>query len=205
VRTKSIAVAGALLILVAFVSAADASSDAGLDVTFKPVQIRVVYSVALDYNGVESCIRDSRELLFDIIALLQAHPLKPNLQQDVLQFELYRSSKKPGNLLSLDQNPFKANVIYKTLYDGRAKQDLKRQILSLLKQHLKLPVRKGFQPKSIKLYKCEAKDCDDILFGSFPSEEMHTGYCATPGKGCDSKFTSVTRDQMHKFFITIPE
>ncbi len=205
-RLKSIAAAGALLILLAFVAAADASSDAGLDVTFKPVQIRVVYSVALDYEKADHCIRDPKCLLFDIIALFQAHPLKRNLPQEVLQFQLYQSSKKTGNLLSLDRNPFEGGGIYKTLYDGRANLDLKEQILSLLMQRLKLPVSKEVHPTSIKLYKCiETKDCDDILFGSFPSDEMHSGYCATPGKGCDSKFISVTRDQMSKLFNTISE
>jgi len=205
VRIKSIAASGALLALITFVSAPLASSEAGLDISFKPVQIRVVYSVALDYEGADNCIRDPRQLLFDIIALFQAHPLKPNSPSEVLQFELYQSSKKAGNLISLVRDPFEGGH-YKALYDGRANQDLKQQILSLLKQYLKLTPGKEGQPTSIKLYKCvEARGCDDILFGSFPSEEMHTGYCATPGKGCDSNFISATRNQMGKLFITHPE
>ncbi len=204
-RIKSIATAIALLILFVFVADADASSDAGLDVTFKPVQIRILYSVALNYEKADQCIRDPKCLLFDIIALFQTHLLKGNLPQEVLQFQLYQSSKKAGNLLALDRDPFEGGH-YKTLFDGRANQDLKEQILSLLKQHLELPERKGVKPTSIKLYKCvQTKDCDDILFGSFPSDEMHSGYCATPGKGCDSKFISVTRDQMRNLFTVQPE
>ena len=204
-RIKSIATSAALLALIAFVSVSLASSEAGLDISFKPVQIRVVYSVALDYDGADNCIRDPRELLFDIIALFQTHPLKPNSPSEVLQFELYQSSKKAGNLISFVRDPFEGGH-YKALYEGRANQDLKQQILSLLKQYLKLPSNKEDPPTSIKLYKCvEAKGCDDILFGSFPSEEMRTGYCATPGKGCESNFTSATRDQMSTLFITQPE
>ena len=204
-RIKFIAVTSSLLAFLTFVSVSFASSEAGLDVTFSTVQLRILYSVALDYEGADSCIRDPRQLLFDIIALFQTHPLKPNLRQEVLQFELYQSSKKAGNLLSLVRNPFEGGQ-FKELFDGRANQDLKQQILSLLKQQLKLPPSKEGQPTAIKLYKCvETKSCDDILFGSFPSDEMHTGYCATPGTGCDSKLISVTRDQMSKLFIIQPE
>ena len=191
--------------MLVFVSVSIASSEAGLDVTFSSVQLRVLYSVALDYQGADSCIRDPRQLLFDSISLFQTHPLKPNLRQEVLQFELYQSSKKAGNLLSLVRDPFEGGQ-FKEIFDGRANQDLKRQILSILKQQLKLPPSKEGQPTTIKLYKCvETKGCDDILFGSFPSDEMHTGYCVAPGKGCDSKFISVNRDQMQKLFSTIPE
>jgi hypothetical protein len=205
VRIKFTAVTISLLALVTFASVSLASSDAGLDVTFSPVQLRVVYSVALDYEGADNCIRDPRQLLFDIIALFQAHPSKPKLRQEVLQFELYQNSKKAGNLLSLVRDPFEGGQ-YKKLFDGRANQDMKQQILSLLKQQLKLPPSKEGQPTAIRLYKCvETKSCDDILFGSFPSKEMHTGYCATPGKGCDSNFISATRDQMNKLFIAQPE
>lgn len=202
VQIKSVAITAGFLILASYASTTIASSDAGLDVSFRPMQVRVLYSVALDYDGAEDCIRDPRCLLFDIIALLQAHSLRPNSQHEVLQFQLYRSSKMAGNLLSLDRDPFEGGN-YKTLFDGRANKDLRRQIMSLLKQHMELSPSKEDQPASIKLYKCvEAKGCDDIMFGSFPSQEIHTGFCATHSKGCDSKFISVTRDQMHTYFIS---
>lgn len=200
VQIKSVVIAVGFLSLVSYIVTTFASSEAGLDVTFKPVQVRVLYSVALDYEKAEDCIRDPRCLLFDIIALFQTHSSRPNSQLEVFQFELYQSSKKAGNFLSLVRDPFEGGH-YKTLYDGRANKDLRRQIMSLLRRHMKLPLSKEDQPSYIKLYKCTGtKGCNDIMIGSFPSEKMHTGYCATPDMGCDSKFISVSREEMQNYF-----
>lgn len=171
--------------------------------TFKTVQVRVLYSVAVDYGNTEDYIREPECLLFDIIASLQAAPVVPNYQQAVFQFELYQSSKKPGNFLSLVRDPFEGGQ-YKMLFDGRAEKDIKGQIVSLLERQLKLPRSNYEHPVSIKLFKCMAKECGDIMFGSFPSQEMHTAYCATPDKGCDNKPIIVTREEMKKYFSTIP-
>src|SRR5712691_5197332 len=102
VQIKSVVVnVVGFLSLISYVAVTLASSEAGLDVTFKPVRVRVLYSVAVDYEEkADSCIRDPRCLLFDIIALFQAHSTRRKSQQQVLQFELYQSSKKAGNYLS---------------------------------------------------------------------------------------------------------
>ncbi len=193
-----------LLILLGYPWIASASSEAGLDITFGSVRVRVIYSVALDYEQGEDCIRDPQCLLFDIIALFQSRDLTKINREEILQFDLYQSSKKAGNFLSLVKDPYEGGN-YKSLYDVSAEQDLKQQIMSLLERHLKVSSTKTNQPTSIKLYRCvRAKDCKDILFGSFPSEEMHSGYCAAMDNGCDRDFVNVSRRDMTKYFSRIP-
>lgn len=200
---KSVARAAVTCALVACAAASYASSEGGLDVSHEAVQIRVLYSVALDYGKSAECIRDPQCLLFDIVAFLQNHT-SDHMPQQVMQFELYQSSKKEGDFLSLVQDPFEGGQ-YKELYDGRVARDVKRQVISLLDRHMKLAQGKAASAKVIRLYKCtEAKDCQDILFGSSPSAEMHSGYCAAPNKGCDSRPVSVRRDEMMKYFSIIP-
>ncbi len=184
--------------------AAYASSDAGLDVSYETVRVRVLYSVALDYGRQEAYIRDSRCMLFDVIAFLQNRAPGQELPQRVLQFELYQSSQKAGNFLSLTQDPFEGGD-FKVLFDGRAGNHLGKQVMPLLARHLG-GAAGGARQKSIKLYRCtDAKACQAILFGSFPSEEMKSRYCPAPGKGCDAAPVAVSRREMRRYFPNIPD
>jgi hypothetical protein len=144
----------------------------------------VLYSVAVDYdNGADTCIRNPSCLLYDVVEFFQAHFPEGYPRQEVLQFELYQSTKKEGNYLSLIRDPFEGGQ-FKSLYDGSANNDLGRQVTSLLKRYVKLPQAKKEPDGYVKLYKCIEKDvCNDIMFGAFPSEELRTGYCVLPGKG----------------------
>ena len=193
-----------LLILLSYPCITSASSEAGLDVTYGSVRIRVIYSVALDYGRRENCIRDPECLLFDIVALLQSNDGAKIIRGETLQFELYQSSKKAGKFLSLVRDPYEGGD-YKSLYDTPAARDLKQQIIALLKKHSKISSTNANPSISLKLYKCvRTKDCKDILFGSFPSEEMHSGYCATAGNGCASEVVEVGRKDIKRYFSRIP-
>jgi hypothetical protein len=99
----------ALLYLILTMSSAPtwASSEAGFDATFGSLRVRVLYSVAVDYdNGADTCIRNPSCLLYDVVEFFQAHLPESNPRQEVLQFELYQSTKKEGNYLSLIRDPF---------------------------------------------------------------------------------------------------
>lgn len=182
----------------------EASSDAGIDLHLGNVEVLVTYSVALDYAGEETCIRNPDCLLFPLVTLLQNSELKPH-QAVVLQFDLYQSDKRKGNWLSLVMNPFEGEAPFKELYDGKARSDLAAQITSVLEHEL-VSSRHHKKGDAVFLFKCvDKRTCKDIKFGSFPSDEEHTGYCLAPEKGCSHKPITIHRKDMKKYFFEIPE
>ena len=181
-----------------------ASSDAGIDLRLKNIEVLVTYSVALDYEGADYCIRNPECLLFDMIAVLQNSDLKTS-SDETLRFDLYQSSNKMGNWLSVVKNPFEGGAPFKDLYDGKAKTDLAAQIRGLLEKELESPPT-AKKIEAVTLFRCaNKKACNDIGFGSFPSEEERTGYCISAGDGCANKPIVVRREEMKKYFSLIPE
>ena len=181
-----------------------ASSEAGIDLSLKNVEVLITYSVALDYFGAEYCIRNPECLLFDVVAILQNGEMKTN-QDEVLKFGLYQSSNRKGNLLSLVKNPFEGSAPFKELYDGEAQTDLAAQIRNLLEEEL-VSSPNGKKTDTVTLFKCVNKrTCKDIRFGSFPSDVERTGYCTSPGNGCGNRPIIVRRKEMKKYFSEIPE
>lgn len=180
------------------------SSDAGIDLSKGNINLRIIYSVALDYEGREACIRKPECLLYESIALLQERDTK-SAHEVVIQFELYQSSNKEGNWLSMVRNPYVDPQPYANLYDGMAEEELSTQIISLLEQEFSLKLHKRSRD-TIKLFKCtDKRRCEEIKFGSFPSGNENTGYCLSPGNGCSQTPIIVTRRKMRRYFRDLPE
>jgi len=181
-----------------------ASSAAGIALRVRNIEVLVTYSVALEYDGANDCIRNPECLLFDVIALLQNNDVKMRSDETLL-FDLHQSSNEEGNWLSLVRNPYEGSAPYKKLYDGKAKPDLSAQIVGLLAKELQSsPTARKIT--AVTLFRCvNKKRCNDIRFGSFPSEGEHTGYCISAGDGCSSKPIAVSRSEMKKYFSELPE
>lgn len=193
-----------VLALLSISAKTQASSDAGIDLHYKTVEILITYSVALDYGGTEDCIRDPACMLFYAISLLQKNPELIAKKSEVLMFSLYQGDIRPGNSLALDKNPFEGETDQRTLYDGKADRDLGAQVISLLGHELGLKTNMKNKADYIHLYRCnDKKICNDINFGSMPSETVRSGYCIEPGKGCDENYISVSQQRMNRYFRKI--
>lgn len=193
-----------LLILITLPGVAAPSSDAGIDISAGNINIRIIYSVALDYEGGEASIRKPEHLLYESISLLQNINIKSK-QEVVIQFELYQRSNKEGNWLAMVRNPYEGPQPYADLYDDMVQTDLSTQISLLLEREFTINPR-GTISDTVELFKCTDKHrCNDIRFGTFPSSNSHTGYCLSPGNGCALEPIIVPRHKMRRYFRELPE
>lgn len=180
---------------------AHASSSAGIEIDLGKFQLKVYYSVAVDYyNDADKVIRDPRSVLFTLSSLLQANSREFSRINHTVQVDLDTHTDAPGNFLSIIEDPQDKTVV---LLDEAAGNDIAKKIWSVLCKKYAGACKHPASGK-LNLYVCKEAVCPgQVRFGSFPSNTLNRKYGLIKPSGSAEKHLSVSREEIGQYFETL--
>lgn len=183
-----------------------ASLAVGMEIKAGNFDLFISYDDVLDkYDKNFDYIRDSSQLLFDLLALFQNHYDEIYAVKDEYWIYLEVSGSLKIIISRTNWNSNEYEMIRKIPYKKLSKELLKQTICSLL------PIKKCelgmYDHTFIYMAKKELteRQPNAILFGSFPSGDMSLNYVLRPPIGKESEFKKVLifRKDTKKYFGTL--